>query len=256
MIPTLRELNRLLPNLTCKSTYQTKSKIREKSKKVLKRSSTNYSSPYQEPQIRPKSPIKNNKKSENFSVGPNFMLYEQYRDPNYIVPNEHFRWFETLHKSMINLGNKELIDYSCNALKNKEHILKYFKCYTKLHDQLQNNDLSMANSQCQCDVDPQTSDTQTQIIVKTIVRDLIDNRSGYSNIRPCCNLQGCIDDFYRYLKLYEEQKSIKNEQKTKYFENATCFSPFKIDYEKVFKCEKLGRNAESSKQFLQLDNDK
>lgn len=299
MITTLRELNRTLPDIKCVSPKNMRDDPQKKSVKF--KPMRIYKSPYLEPQIQPV--VKRSKKYPKlFPIGPNFKMYAIFMNPEYIVPNEEFRWFQSAPKPILDLDESEILKLCYKKSKrvristNLNETISKDKIMMKSNKQLNskpknkiksNEDLKSKDTNLivasnskeavnmkskdtestnktdsrgknqlenglppQCSFNPYAADYQAEIVVKSIVRDLIDNRSGFADGHPCCNSRKCVDDFYLYLKMYEEQKEIEKEAQMKYFENGTSCSPFKINYANIFTNEAFDSDCLETKESL------
>lgn len=279
MMLTLRELERILPKVEKK-----KVKVVRK-KNDFEENKKTYKSPYHEPLPRPKmQSIQKAQKPQRLQ--PNFEIFDLYKDEYYIIENEVNRWFATsslmpkeseciAQKTVRDLidstfkPNSKLLKKTNYCSRHKEESSKFYQMMKKVlgnRDDIELNDLSHLNNfergivegiqlellNVEHKVKDKNEHNQSNIIIRTILRQILENASNLKYIHLCEQCEECIEskDLFDQLIQEQEEKNEENSSKTsvvssimQYCQRASSFGPLTFDYEKIFATSFLERQG-------------
>lgn len=289
MMTTLRELDRLLP-------------VPEKRKEIPKKEKVKcikikYDSPYLEPLMEPKlqpSRLMIVPKS----IHPKFEIYQQYKNPFYIIQNESNRWYA--YEKLANSNAKNIADNIINNQISKvvnedfdrEKILNSL-CEKHRKDADKNETLMNLLTEC-----PKPSDDndflgerlenyssfekgviygvqlelaktegefkelaeqyQKQVIIKTLLRQILQNATDFKYIHLCNNCEKCMESYKLYQNVVENNQCREmnqlpdvtddknhfdynhcHQENRQFFIKPTKNSSYSFDYEHIFSTNTL-----------------
>lgn len=264
MLLTLRELERILPKVEKKID---KVKIEKRKDKIVKKC---YKSPYDEPLPKPKYPTKEIIQKLQRKQ-PTFEIYKLYKDPYYIIENEVNRWFATSslmpteaqcvsQKILAEIADKVSVSQQSLTAKSfcqkhQEESSPFYKMMRKiLFDEDEKSNMIHLNSfergiieglkleLANAEKSYKESDekNQSQMIVKTVLHQIIENAADLKFIHLCDKCQECLQSRDIFEQLIEETTtSSKTSLATttsiiQYCQRTSPYGPLMFDYEKIF----------------------
>lgn len=268
MMLTLRELERILPKIEKREV-----KIERKKAGIVEHKK-NYKSPYYEPLPRPKMPpFKMFKKPQRLQ--PNFEIFDLYKDPYYIIENEVNRWFaastllptesqcvaQKVVCDLIDATFKPNVKRKTNLCsRHQEESSKFYQMMKRIlgnGDDIEPDDLSHLNgfergiveglqlelSNLEHNFWGKNERFQSNVIVKAILRQILENASNLKYIHLCEQCEECVEskDLFDQLFHAQEEKNSTNSSKTsvassimQYCQRLSSYGPLTFDYEKIF----------------------
>ncbi|CAO1387733.1 unnamed protein product [Diamesa serratosioi] len=306
MMTTLRELDRLLPIAEKKAKTPLK-----KTSKCIK---VKYSSPYEEPMFEPKLQPSRHMICPK-PIHPQFEIYQQYLNPFYIIENETNRWFayeelgngtskqiaSNIIKDQLtkvvneDFDREKILSSLCEKHKkdaNRNEIL--MELLTEWPKPSDDNDLlgeRLENYNCfekgviygvqlelaktEGEFKELAEQFQKQVIVKTLLRQILQNATDLKYIHLCNNCEKCMESYKLYQNVVENNQCHENnqlpitddknhfdyhhchEETQQFFIKPTRNSSYSFDYEHIFATNTL-RDVGPVKNavFKALDLDK
>lgn len=263
MMTTMRQLDKMLPELMCEE-------------KPTKRVKIGYMCDIPSPYLR-KIPIPKVPRTIKYDrpIIPRliFAPYNKYKNANYVIKNEKNRWFAYMkevpqEKTSAEKIVADILDEEIGKvpekfdrmqlmnnilLKNKKFeekrqvlfdaLSEVTKCcckdpsYRKAKKAAERSkrvifqlDLEMAKNEEE--FNKYIEEYQKQTIVRTILHSLISEANDTANIEICEETDKCIESVCEYKKYVECEN--KPPPCTQYFNKPTKASPYKFNYEKIF----------------------
>ena len=306
MMTTLRELTRLLPVSEKKNNKQTKKKT-----KCVKKM---YNSPYEEPVFEPKLQPSRHMICLK-STSPKFEIYLQYLNPFYIIENESNRWYayeklrhgnskkiaDNIIKDQItkvvneDFDREKILSRLCEKHRkpadNTEMLMELLSENPKhvdddnlLGERLENYNsfekgviygVQLELAKTECEFKELAEKYQKQVIIKTLLRQILQNASDLKYIHLCTKCEKCMESYKLYQNVVENNQCHENNQlpitddkyhydydhchqeTQQFFIKPTRNSPYSFDYEHIFATNTL-RDVGPVKNavFKALDLDK
>lgn len=274
MMTTMRELDRVLPKPAVKPKPQQSFSTPRKAIK--------YATPYDEPVPKPK-PQQDRFYEPPQRQHPKFEIYRNYKNPCYIIQNETNRWYaqeKLLPSESRNIAKAivcEQINKVADQKFDREKVLnglceKHRVEATKFNQimmKVLNDPMNIHSDENLKDCDPfergiiygiqlELAKTekefhdvaekyQKQVIVKTMLRQIVENAADLKFIHLCEKCEKCIlsKKLYRDIVKVNEQEEVsieptdeipqpKDKNQIKFFRRSSISSPFEFDYEKIF----------------------
>ncbi|CAO1408366.1 unnamed protein product [Diamesa hyperborea] len=307
MMTTLRELDRLLPVAEKKE----KKPKKEKVKCIKKKYDSPYDEPVMEPKLQPSRhliPLK--------MIHPKFEIYQLYRDPFYIIQNESNRWYAyeklanpATKKIVTNIVEDQLAKI-VNDDFDREKILKSL-CEKHRKDADKNETLMSLLTDCPKPADDNdllgerlenyssfekgviygvqlelaktevefkelAEKYQKQVIIKTLLRQILQNATDLKYIHLCTNCEQCMESYKLYPNIVENNQCREmnqlpdvvdeknhfdynhcHQETQQFFTKPTRSSAYSFDYEHIFSTNTLrdvGPVKNAVFKALELDN--
>lgn len=278
MMLTLRELERILPKVEIKNNRADDVDVREEEERnqVVKK---NYKSPYNRPLPKSKIPHEEVIKKP-MRIQPKFEIYNLYKDPYYIIENEVNRWFSIsslmptesecvaqkivrdLISATFNPDSKKIKKALCG--RHKEESSKFYLMMKRILENSDDNDLQTLMhlnrfergivagiqqelSNVEKNFRENQENLEKNVIVKTLLRQILENAANLEFIHLCEQCEECIkskDLFDQLLHEQEEKnKKIEGENSSRtsvvssiiqYCHQTSRYGPLTFDYEKIF----------------------
>jgi hypothetical protein len=266
MLLTLREMERILPKVERKKKKIVKIEIPK-----VKREKKVYETPYDEPLPRSKLPVKEIIKRPD-RPQPKFVIYEMYKDPYYIIENEVNRWFATsslMPTEAECISQKIILDKADEVVnaqsktknlckKHKDESSQFYKMMKKIlndNEEIEEEDFSHLNSfergivqgvkremeKAEKEVQQHEEENHKQIIVKTVLRQIIESAADMRFIHLCDKCEECLKSRQIFDKILEEQEVEEKSSKTsiassiiQYCHRPSPYGRLTFDYGKIF----------------------